>query len=137
MGLLATMAALVLSLLIASAKGTYDTQSSELTQLAANAALLDRVLAHYGPEAKEARDLLRRSVARAIDQMWPTDHSSRSDLRPAAGGDDLYDKIQALPAQTDAQRSLRTDALSISVGLGRIRSLLLAQGGARFPCHSS
>src|SRR5262249_51805457 len=66
MGLLATMAALVLSLLIASAKGSYDTQRSELTQLAANIALLDRVLVHYGSDANDARDRLRQTVARAL-----------------------------------------------------------------------
>ena len=57
MGLVGTMAALVLGLLVASAKGSYDTQSAELTQMSANIALLDRVLAHYGPETKEARAL--------------------------------------------------------------------------------
>ena len=50
MGLVGTMAALVLSLLIASAKGFYDTQSSELTDMSAKVVLLDRILAHYGPE---------------------------------------------------------------------------------------
>jgi len=57
MGMIATMAALVLGLLVASAKNFYDTQSSELTQLSANVILLDRVLAHYGPETKEVRDI--------------------------------------------------------------------------------
>jgi len=46
MGMVATMAALVLGLLVASAKNFYDTQSSDLTQLSANVVLLDRVLAH-------------------------------------------------------------------------------------------
>jgi hypothetical protein len=68
-GVIATMAALVLGLLVASAKSFYDAQSSELTQLSANIVLLDRVLAHYGPETKEARDLLRAAVARALDRM--------------------------------------------------------------------
>src|SRR5882724_3686635 len=52
MGLVGTMAALVLGLLVASAKGSYDAPSSELTQISANIVLLDRILAHYGPEAK-------------------------------------------------------------------------------------
>ena len=64
------MAALVLGLLVASAKNFYDTQSSDLTQLSANVVLLDRVLAHYGPETKEARDLLRRAVTRSLDLIW-------------------------------------------------------------------
>ena len=70
MGLVGTMAALVLGLLVASAKGSYDTQSAELTQMSANIALLDRVLAHYGPETKEARALLRGAVVVLLDQLW-------------------------------------------------------------------
>src|SRR5215831_3592595 len=81
MGLLATMAALVLSLLIASAKGSYDTQRSELTQLAANFALLDRALAHYGPDANDARNLLRQTVALVLDQTWP--RNGRPATRPS------------------------------------------------------
>jgi len=70
MGMVATMAALVLGLLVASAKNFYDTQNSDLTQLSANVILLDRVLAHYGPETKEARDLLRGAVTRSLDLIW-------------------------------------------------------------------
>src|SRR5258706_2839022 len=62
MGLVGTMAALVLGLLVASAKGSYDAQSSELTQMSANIVLLDRILAHYGPEAKQTRDMLRHET---------------------------------------------------------------------------
>jgi hypothetical protein len=58
-GLIATMSALVLGLLVASAKGSYDTQRNEVLQLSGKVVLLDRILAHYGPEAKEARDLLK------------------------------------------------------------------------------
>ena len=55
MGLVATMAALVLGLLVSSAKGSYDTERSEVIQMAAKVAFLDRVLSVYGPEAVEAR----------------------------------------------------------------------------------
>jgi hypothetical protein len=71
MGMIATMAALVLGLLVASAKNFYDAERSELTRMSANVILLDRVLAHYGPETKEARDLLHGAVARTLDQIWP------------------------------------------------------------------
>src|SRR6202046_2493495 len=71
MGLIATMSALVLALLTNSAKGSYDTQRNEVTQVAANVILLDRVLAHYGPETKEARDYLKLSLAGMIDRLWP------------------------------------------------------------------
>src|SRR5881397_3607314 len=71
MGLVATMAALVLGLLVASTKGTYDTQKSEVTQMAAKTVFLDRVLANYGSETEESRELLRRTVGSAISHMWP------------------------------------------------------------------
>ena len=134
MGLLATMAALLLSLMIASAKSSYDTQSSELTQLSANIVLLDRVMALYGPETKEARDLLRRSVARALDRMWSKDGSRSAQLEPAAAGEErLYDKIQALSPRNEAQRSLRAEALRISIDLARTRWLLFEEGGGSIP----
>ena len=50
MGLVATMAALVLGLLVASTKGAYDTQKGEVSQMAAKIVFLDRVLANYGSE---------------------------------------------------------------------------------------
>jgi fluoride ion exporter CrcB/FEX len=58
-GLIGTMAALVLGLLVASAKSAYDSKKDEITRMSADMLILDRVLAHYGPEAKEARELLR------------------------------------------------------------------------------
>ena len=64
--LIATMAALVLSLLIASAKSAYDTRSNQLVQVSTDITLLDRALARYGPETKEARSLLQRSVAATV-----------------------------------------------------------------------
>jgi hypothetical protein len=67
MGLVATMAALVLGLLVASTKGAYDAQKGEVTQMAAKIVFLDRVLANYGSETAETRDLLRRSVGSASD----------------------------------------------------------------------
>ena len=78
MGLVATMCALVLSLLISSAKSSYDAQSSELTGVSSQLILLDRALARYGPEAKEARDQLRSSVASVLDRVdgkVPADHT--------------------------------------------------------------
>src|SRR5579862_4269952 len=69
-GLIGTMAALLLGLLVASAKSSYDTRSTELTQMAADAILLDRALAHFGPATEQARGTLKMTVARTIDQIW-------------------------------------------------------------------
>ena len=66
LGFVATMSALVLGLLISSAKASYDAVNSEMTQMSARVIFLDRVLALYGPETKDARDLLRATVPVAI-----------------------------------------------------------------------
>ena len=130
-GLIGTLAALVLGLLIASAKGFYDTQSNELTQMSAKVVLLDRVLAHYGPESKEARDSLHSAVARMLDSLWPKDGRRHSQSEPTgAGSEGLYDQIQELAPKTDAQRSLQSQALSIAIQLGEARWLMYAQAGS-------
>src|SRR5438128_10365109 len=89
MGLVATMAALVLGLLVASTKGTYDTQKGEVTQMAAKIVFLDRVLANYGSETTETRDLLRRSVESAINRMWP-DSKVAAQLDPGATSGEAF-----------------------------------------------
>lgn len=128
MGLVATMTALLLGLLIASAKGSYDTAKSEVTQMAAKIVFLDRVLANYGPETAETRNLLRRSVERAVDRMWPDHKSQQSQLDPmASGAEFLYNSIQKLSPQNDVQRSLKSQAVEIATDLGQIRWLLFEQ----------
>jgi len=68
MGLVATMAALVLGLLVASAKGSYDTQKDEMVRMAGKVAFLDRMLAHYGPPQTEAqRSRKEQALALAAD----------------------------------------------------------------------
>src|SRR5436309_14040924 len=112
MGLVATMAALVLGLLVASTKGTYDTQKSEVTQMAAKTVFLDRVLANYGSETAESRELLRRTVGSAISQMWPDKKSSQTaQLDPSgSSGETLFNSIAKLSPQNYMHRYLNTQA---------------------------
>ena len=132
MGLIATMAALVLGLLIASAKGSYDTQRAELTQMSTDIVLLDSVLARYGPEAHQARALIRRGVVSALDRIWPAD-SSRPLDPIAARGEVVFEAIQTLAPQSEAQRTLQTQALNIALGIARTRWLLFEQSGSSIP----
>ena len=129
MGLVGTMAALVLGLLVASAKGHFDAQSSELNHLSANIVVLDRVLAHYGPETKDARDMLHGAVVRILDRLWPNDGSGTSSVSPSSISSELlYDKILQLSPKNDMQRSLQGQALSIAMSLGETRWLMYEQG---------
>lgn len=134
MGLVGTMAALVLGLLVASAKGSYDAQSNQFIQLSANIVVLDRILAHCGPEAKETRDMLRDETVRVRDRMWPKDHSGAAGLEPgSARAESVYDKIQQLSPNDNAQRSLQGQASSIANSLGQTRWLMYEQSVASIP----
>src|SRR5213596_376485 len=82
MGLVATMTALVLGLLVSSAKGAYDTKRSEVIQMAAKVAFLDRVLGLYGQEAAEARASFHKAVEEAVRQMWPEEARVSARLAP-------------------------------------------------------
>jgi hypothetical protein len=130
MGLVATIAALVLGLLVASAKGTYDTQKNGLDQVSAELIALDSSLAQYGPEAQESRDLLRSTVGSAIERIWPQDASQISTLaapETTARGRTLYGMLLGLSPQTDTQRRLQSQALQIGNELIQVRWLLVAQ----------
>jgi len=128
-GIIGTMAALVLGLLVASAKGSYDAQSDEMMDFSSRIVLLDRVLAHYGPEAKDARDLLRDVVARMVDRMWVERSGYSESKRIVTGGEVMYDKIQELSPRDEAQRLLKTQALNLVLALQQTRWLMFEQRG--------
>ena len=128
MGLVATMAALVLGLLVSSAKGSYDTERSEVIQMAAKVAFLDRVLAVYGPEAAEARTRFHEAVKEAVMAMWPREVSQPGKLTPnMQAGNAVYAAVQGLSPRDDTQRKLKDQATTVATDLGQLRSLLLAQ----------
>jgi hypothetical protein len=130
MGLVATMTALVLGLLVASAKGSYDAQRSQLIQMSAKFAFLDRVLANCGPDAPEVRAQLRMSVEQMIARIWPDNKSRQAELAPiTSAGQAMYEAIQKLSPQTDAQRAAKSQALQIVVELGQMYWLLFEQAG--------
>jgi hypothetical protein len=126
MGTIATMTALVLGLLVASAKSSYDAEGHGLTEMAAKVILLDRILAHYGPEAHDARALLKTVIAGTIERIWGSHPQvlegtgSRADL--------LYDKLEQLDPKNDVQRGLQSRALSIAADIAQTRLLMIEEG---------
>jgi hypothetical protein len=131
-GMIATVSAMVLGLLVASAKNTYDTINDELRQAATQVVLIDRVLAQYGPDAQPVRDLLRRAYTRTIDQIFSSDAAERARLvSPAKDSiESVETMIRGLGAGSDAQRGMQSRALQLTGDLSRTRWLLVAQAGS-------
>ncbi len=136
LALIATLTALVLGLLVASTKGTFDSQSTTVKELAANVAVLDRALGRYGPETKEIRASLANLVQLMLDQMWPHDSGQAANLTSAevrVSGEAVFDKIAALEPKTDTQRLLKGRALETVISLAQTRQRLLAQKESAIP----
>ncbi len=129
-GVLATLSALVIGLLLASAKSSFDAMSNECTEAGAKIILLDHVLAHYGPETGPAREDLHKSIAATVELVWPDKSSGISTaeaLEAGNGLEKLQDKLSELNPTTDYQRALLTQARQLNSELLQIRWLFIEQ----------
>lgn len=135
-GIVATMAALVLSLLVASAKNTFDTINNETTGIGAKIMVLDHDLARYGPETKATREELRQVVAARMQKIWPGDATTgpaSAELEQGNGMEGVEDQISKLVPQTDDQRALLAQAKQICGDLLMARWLIIEQSHAGLP----
>jgi Protein of unknown function (DUF4239) len=134
--LIATLASLVLGLLIASANGKYEAESSRIKQLTANIVLLDNTLELYGQESIPLRTLLRQDIGILADRIWAENRPSFGKTRPfeaSAQGLSLYSELLKLVPQTDAQRFFQARANDTLVDLGKTRLLLFTNAGDTIP----
>ena len=122
--MIATLAALVVGLLIASAKSSFDNKDSELTRAATRYVLLDRTMAEYGPETREDRDLLRQTLVMRLHQIWPENGAKELNPGSVSQGDGvevIQRKLLSLSPQNDAQRWLKSRALQLSSDIVEVR----------------
>jgi hypothetical protein len=132
--IVATLSALPLGLLVASAKTSFDTADTQLRNSIARTVLLDRVMAHYGPETREAHVQLRQVVETSLRQFW----GGTGGTNPNAVGDDpgvesVQDKLRAIAPQTETQRWLLSRALQISGDIAEAHWLMFERSEAGFP----
>ena len=130
-GLIAMMTALVLGLVTASAKSSYDDVDSAVKKAAVDVLALDRVLARYGSETEEIRKGLQRAIGARIDMIWPQDSSKPANLDPMRLGagtevERLAGAIRGLKPRDDSQRALQSRALDMAEALLQVRWLVLA-----------
>jgi len=127
-GLTATIAALVLGLLIAAAKGSFDTQTNQVRQITANLILLDNILAQYGPETRAIREQIRSTIDPFADGLWrEKEAGTRGPVETNAAAERVYLEIHKLSPHDDLQRLLKTRAVQISNDLAQVRFLLFVE----------
>ena len=135
MGLVATMSALVLGLLIATAKSSYDAQQTAVQQIAADIIQLDGRLARFGPETREIRTLLRNDVARVHALIWsPKAQAAALDpMNTARAMEAISDDIQGLVPKTDAQHNDQAKALELLSTMSHTRLLMFVAMAGQIP----
>jgi hypothetical protein len=135
-GLIGTLAALVLGLLIASAKSSFDQKTTQVRQMTATVILLDDLLAEYGPEAASVRNLLRQSIPPLANRIWHEEQLPTGKLvrfESTAESAAFENQIERLSPNNDMQRSLQSRAIQAFTEGAQIRLLLFAQAGNSIP----
>jgi hypothetical protein len=135
-GLLATIAGLVLGLLINSAKTNFDTQRDEIRMLAANIVLLDHQLEEFGAEALPVRREMRKALAALVDRIWNEGAVKSTPTAPftsTTASQTAYRALRDLTPTTDAQRLYQAQALQTFNTLMQARLVLFEQSNAGMP----
>lgn len=130
LGIIGTMAGLVLGLLVGSGTASYNAQRNELLEASSRTVLLDRLLAHYGPQANEARQVLRLVVVRTLNQVWPREGAAGPEVVPSARNEAVLDKIEDLSPTSELQRTIKQEALAQAIGIAQVRWLMFEQSGS-------
>ncbi len=129
MGLVITLVALVLGLLIWTAFGVFSTQKTELQVMAANALEFNQETREYGPEAAHARALMRADLVWAHKQFWGDDRTKAAALEASIHNmDNLSVTLDHLEPANDPQKSLLADAKRNYTAIWQNRILMSLQG---------
>ncbi|HEY3177980.1 MAG TPA: hypothetical protein VGL25_03770 [Casimicrobiaceae bacterium] len=135
-GLIATLSALVLGLMVASAKSSFDTRAQEVRESGAQIIMLDRSLRQYGPETRETRELLRQLIEERIKRVWgPREDPIKEGSvgSQAAEIEAIRNHLFALTPRSDAQKWLHARALTLAAELEQARWLLIEHSRSSIP----
>jgi hypothetical protein len=127
-GIVATMAALVLGILVGSAKSSFDTITNGITEVGTKVIMLDRTLAQYGPESKDVRAGVLGTIETAVRHLWPEEKTGENHLKAmekSTGTEDIQSAIKALSPKTEAQRQLQARAEQINNDIIQLRWMLI------------
>ena len=129
-GLVATMTALLLGLVTAAARSTFDSQDVAIKTGAVNILTLDRHLARYGTETSATRELIRAAMVFRLESSWAANRSASLSAAEPPPVEAIQDQILKLAPVTDEQRWLKVEALRLSEEVVKTRWRLLGIVGA-------
>lgn len=135
-GVIATVTALVLGLLVSSAKSSFDAMSTRITQTSATIIIFDRVLADYGPETKNVREHLRRSTELTMNKLWPEERTTATAVAAIERGGEieaLRGELRQLAPQNDDQRQLLAQARQLLSDVSASRWMLIEEAQNELP----
>jgi hypothetical protein len=135
MGLVATMTALLLGIVTASARSSFDEHNAEVRNSAISVLTLDRHLARYGPDTRPTRELIKRAVAFRVENTWPEQRTVGDGYGAVISTmqvEDIENQILALTPQNDTQRWFKSEALRLTQDVLKTRWRIL-QGGSEIP----
>jgi len=118
-GLLVTMTALVLGMLVSAANTSYQQRKDQLTEMASDFVGVDRMLGSYGPETQSAREQLHSLAEASLQSIWPNQESQGPQLNPTDTGQIFYNQLQLLQPKNEAQVAVKAAAISAAIGLRR------------------
>jgi len=135
-GLIATLSALVLGLLISSAKDSFDAMNNAITEGSAKLIVLDRILAQYGPQTQDIRDHLRCSMIRTATMIWPEQEDDKKMIafeESPITMELIAAKVRELSPQNDMQKMFQSEAIGICRDLLQTRWLVIERAQLSLP----
>ncbi len=129
-GVVASMTALVLGLLVASTKQSYDSKVGEIRTFVTNITLMDRSMRHYVPSLAPEREALAGFTQAMIDQLWTP---NAPDVDVLGFLDKVRDRVRNLEPPTDALKFQQIRILDLSNVLMLTSNQLLSGDDAEIP----
>lgn len=136
LGIVLSLSALVLGLLVASAKGGYDMRRGEIHGMTADLVLLDYLLSRYGDEARAARVILREEIPLAVERIWREGQPGSPNavaFKPLPAAETLYREVLDLQPADETQRELRGRIVQLTHDVSELRLMLFSHQGSSIP----
>lgn len=134
-GLIATMTALILSFVTATAKNSFDTVDKTVKQTSIEVLALDRLLARYGDDTRSIRKYMQETLHQRLsvlesESTYKLD-PSKSQIR--TGTERIADAIRELKPADKVQASLQSDASAMAEKLLQVRWMIFAGSKSSIP----